>query len=432
MLTVRVATVPKLTKTIVESAEPRPRQFTIWCSELKGFGVYILPTGKRTYFADYRNADGSRKRMTLGRHGVITCEEARKLAVATLGGVVKGADPAAERASRRAALTVSELCDLYLEAADKGLVTTRFHKPKRASTLAVDRGRIGRHIVPLVGSKKADRLTRADIQRMADDIAGGKTAGTFKTKLRGKAVVTGGAGTARRVVELFGGIWTWAERRGHVAGRSPAHGVETQKGDPKDRILSPPELARLGAVLKEKEEAFPFAVAAVRLILLTGARREEVVGLRWSEFDAAGSCLRLEKTKTGRSMRPIGSPVVALLSALPRDENEFVFPNRSGKRPADLKKQIAGLFDAAGLDDARSHDCRRTFSTTADELGYSEATAGAIIGHASRGVTARHYIRRPDAALVEAADKVAKLIERRMKGIEAQVVELPRGQKGEG
>jgi integrase len=421
----------KLTKRIVDEAEPREAAYFIWCGDLSGFGVRIHPTGKRTYYVDYRNGDGARKRMKLGDHGKITAEEARKQAVAMLGGVVKGGDPLAERSSRRAALTVSELCDLYLEAADKGLVTTRFHKPKRASTLAVDRGRIARHIVPLIGSKKADRLTRADVQRMADDIAGGKTAGTFKTKLRGKAVVTGGAGTSRRVVELFGGIWTWAERRGHVAGRSPTHGVETQKGDPKDRILSPAELARLGAVLKDREDALPFAVAAVRLILLTGARREEIVGLRWSEFDAVGSCLRLEQTKTGRSMRPIGAPVVALLSALPRDENEFVFPNRSGKRPADLKKQIAGLFNAAGLDDARSHDCRRTFSTTADELGYSEATAGSIIGHASRGVTARHYIRRPDAALVEAADKVAKLIERRMNGMEAQVVELPREAKGE-
>lgn len=416
----------KLTKTAVEAAEPRQKQFTIWCSELKGFGAYVLPTGKRTYFVDYRNADGSRKRMTIGRHGVITCEEARRLAMSTLGGVVKGDDPAAERASRRAALTVRELCDLYLEAARKGLVTTRFRKPKRPSTIAVDEGRVARHIVPLIGSKKADRLTRADVQRMADDIASGKTAAVVKTKARGVARVTGGAGTSSRVVELLGGIWTWAERRDHVTGKNPAHGVETQKGETKDRILSPPELARLGAVLRQKEPARPLAVAAVRLLALTGLRREEAVALRWNEFDPICSCLRLETTKTGRSMRPIGSPAVDLLSSLPRDESEFVFPNRGGSGSADLKKQIAALFDAAGLADARSHDLRRTFASTAAELGYGDATIGEMLGHARRGVTARHYIRRPDAALVEAADKVARAVEGYMTGAQAKVVELPK------
>jgi integrase len=109
-----------------------------------------------------------------------------------------------------------------------------------------------------------------------------------------------------RGVALYS-LGTWAERRGHVAERSPTHGVETQKGDPEDRILSPTELRPA----EGEEGALPFAVAAVRLILPTGVRREEIVRLRWREFDAAGSCLRLERTKTGRSMRPIGSPVVA-------------------------------------------------------------------------------------------------------------------------
>ena len=106
----------KLTKSVVDAATPREKQFTIWCNELKGFGLFVQPSGSRTYFVDYRNRDGVRKRMTIGRHGAITAEQARKLAIATLGETVKGQDPADERIRQRKALTVKELCERYLVA----------------------------------------------------------------------------------------------------------------------------------------------------------------------------------------------------------------------------------------------------------------------------------------------------------------------------
>src|SRR6202795_1218949 len=133
---------PKLTKSVVDAAPPRGKQFAIWCSELKGFGIFVLPSGSRTYFVDYRNRDGVRKRMTIGRHGKITAEEARKLAIVTLGETGKGRDPAEERIQQRKALTVKELCDRYLAAAEKGLVLGKGNRPKKASSLYVDRGRI--------------------------------------------------------------------------------------------------------------------------------------------------------------------------------------------------------------------------------------------------------------------------------------------------
>src|ERR1700686_5563287 len=130
---------PKLTKSVVDAATPREKQFTIWCSELKGFGIFVLPSGSRTYFVDYRNRDGVRKRMTIGRHGKITAEEARKLAIATLGEAVKGEDPAEERAMRRKSVTVRDLCERYLDAAEKGLIMGKRNRPKKASTLYIDR-----------------------------------------------------------------------------------------------------------------------------------------------------------------------------------------------------------------------------------------------------------------------------------------------------
>ncbi len=162
--------------------------------------------------------------------------------------------------------------------------------------------------------------------------------------------------------------------------------------------------------MREAGTSAPLACAALRLIALTGLRREEACSLRWAEVDEAGRCLRLESTKTGRSTRPVGRAALDLLRTLPRLSDTWVFPSRDGAGRADLKKALAGLFDAAGLAGVRSHDLRRTFASAAAEEGYSDATVGELLGHARRGVTARHYIRRPDAALVAAADRVSGLV----------------------
>ena len=153
-------------------------------------------------------------------------------------------------------------------------------------------------------------------------------------------------------------------------------------------------------------ERWPLACGALRLIALTGLRRGEAYGLRWREIDLERSCVRLVDSKTGRSARPLGIAAIEHLRSLPKRHDEFVFPGRSGGS-ADLKKQVAALFDAAGLKDARGHDLRRTLASLAADLGYSDATIGELIGHAKRGVTERFYIRPLDAALVAAADEVS-------------------------
>jgi Phage integrase family len=164
------------------------------------------------------------------------------------------------------------------------------------------------------------------------------------------------------------------------------------------------------ANVRDQERLHPLPVAALRLLALTGLRREEACGLRWREIDWSSNCLRLDQTMTGKSTRPIGKAAMHLLSTLPRGQSEWCSPGRAGTEKADLKKRIAMLFDAAGLRDVRSHDLRRTFATIAADEGYSDATIAELLGHARRGVTARHYIRPPDAALVAAADRVAARI----------------------
>jgi site-specific recombinase XerC len=399
---------PKITKRVVDGLKPADgKDIFTWDSELRGFGVRVKPSGTASFLIQYRTPQGQTRRLAFAKVGTLTPEEARTKARELLAEVVKGNDPSRDRHEMRQALTVTELCERYMEAARAGLVSTRFGRAKRRSTIAIDEGRISRHIVPLIGNRIAASLMRHDVQRMAHDIAAGKTAAVIKTKPRGVARVTGGAGNATRIVGLLGGIFTWGEKRGFVSGANPCHRLELRADGAEDRMLSAEELVRLGKVLRQHEADAPLAVAALKLIALTGLRRAEAYGLRWAEIDLDGSCLRLTETKSGRSMRAIGVAAVEHLRSLPRLHPQYVFPNSTGSGPADLVKRIAALFNEAGLHDARGHDLRRTFASLAADEGYSDATIGELLGHARQGVTRRHYIRRPDAALVAAADRVA-------------------------
>lgn len=414
---------PNLTKRVVDAAEPANSEFFIWCSSTPGFGVRVYPSGKRVFVCQVRVGRATR-RVKIGVYGPYTVEQARQRAQEIIRAAAEGRDPQREKAELRNAITVSEMCDQYLEAAGANLVMTRFRRPKGSATLKIDEGRVARHIKPLIGNLRARDVTRSDVQRMADAITRGSTAGVFKGKSRGKAKVTGGAVAAARTVGLLGGVYAWAEKRMLVPGPNPAHGIETAHGIAKDRTLGATELVALGAAAEALSAVTPAAAAAVRLIALTGMRREEACGLRWSEIDWTGSCLRLERTKTGRSVRPLGRAARDLLEALPRLSDEWVFPNRTGAGSADLKKSIAAIFDKAGVHDARSHDLRRTFASIAADEGYSDSTVGDLLGHSRRGVTARHYIRRPDAALVSAADRISSIVDRLLRGETGEVLEL--------
>jgi integrase len=417
----------KITKSLVDTLRPIPTDdLFVWDTDLRRFGLRLKPSGAGAYLILYRIAGRKQRMNTFARVGTITPDEARKTAKRLLAEVDAGGDPKAKKQVAREALSVSEVCGLYLEAARAGLVVTNKKRIKAESTLGVDEGRISRHIVPLLGKLVANELAgRTDIlQRFYDDVASGKTARTIKTKARGLARITGGAPAAKRAVGLFGGIWTWASKRGLVEGVNPARGVEMIADQTSERVLSAPELVALGGALRDHEVDKPMAVAALRLIALTGLRANEAAGLRWREIDAATQCLRLESTKTGRSMRPLGKAALDLLSPLPRLHFEYVFPNRDGSGPADLKKSLADLFDAAGLPDARAQTLRRTFATIAADEGFGDATIGEILGHARRGVTQRSYIRRPDAALVAAADRVADRIAAMLDGRLAEVIKI--------
>ncbi|TLG75151.1 site-specific integrase [Methylocystis sp. B8] len=416
----------RLTKQFCDTWRPSKDDDVAWDEATECFGLRAIRKGEgfRKTFVVQKKGAGKK---TIGPYGLLTLDQGRKAARELLARLALGENPIADERKRRDALTVAELCEQYLDAARAGLVVTNKKRVKAESTVSIDEGRVARHIIPLLGKLPANSLAgRADLlQRFYDDVAAGKTAGKIKTKTRGMARVQGGAPAAKRAVGLFGGIWTWASKRGLVEGANPTRGVDMAADATRERILAAHELANLGQAMRGAAERETMAAAAVRILALTGMRREEAVSLRWREIDAATQCLRLEATKTGRSMRPIGRAALDYLQTLPRLHDEFVFPNRDGTGAADLKKQIAAIFDDAKLTDARSQTLRRTFASIAADEGYGDATIAELLGHSRRGVTQRSYIRRPDAALVAAADRVAARIAAAMDGQGADVVSLP-------
>jgi integrase len=418
----------KLTKRTVSSIPPdATRDIYAWDNEVRGFGLRIKPSGVRSFIVQYRNANGVSRRVTIGKYGVVTVDEARALAKLALAEVIKGGDPATKRTEDRRAMTVSQLCHAYLEAAEKGLVLGKRAQPKKPSTLYADKGRIMRHILPLLGRRIVRDLSAPDIARFMRDVAAGKTADNVKTRARGRAIVTGGRGTATRTVGLLGGILSFAVSEG-VISMNPARGVKRPADQRREIRLSLEQYQLLGVALADAQARGenPVALAAIKLLALTGCRRGEIEGLRWSEVDQAGHCLRLLDSKEGRSIRPLGRAALVLLSDLPR-EGEFVLPSGSPGRPSSgLPKSWRRIFKQTSLSGLTPHGLRHAFASVAADLGYAEPTIAALLGHATRTMTAR-YIHHPDVALIAAADAVSDLIAAALDGANtAQIIPLGR------
>jgi hypothetical protein len=154
----------KLTKRTVVAVVPDPLRDTyVWDAEVRGFGLRVKSSGVRSFIVQYRNSSGISRRITLGKFGVLTVEQGRKLAKRALADVINGGDPAASRSEERKAMTVRQLCRVYLDAAEKGLILGKRGHPKKPSTLYVDQGRITRHILPLLGNRLVRDITTPDI-----------------------------------------------------------------------------------------------------------------------------------------------------------------------------------------------------------------------------------------------------------------------------
>ncbi len=386
----------------------RPGQ-TVWDASLSGFGARRQKSDAVSYVLYYRTGEGRQRWYTIGRHGAPwTPESAREEAKRLLGDVAHKSDPAGEKRTARSAQTVSELCDLYLADAVDGRLVTRRRAPKKASTLATDRGRIERHIKPLLGRRAVASVTREDVESFMHDVATGKTAGKTKTKPRGLAHVRGGRGTASRTVGLLGAIFTYAVRH-RMRSDNPAHGVMRPADGSRKRRLTDDEYKVLGNALCEAEAAniWPAAIAAARFLALTGWRSGEVLGLREDEIDLGRRTAKLGDTKTGSSMRPLSHAACDVLRGLTRSGNLVFAATRGEGRMTGFPKLWARIMKLDGLpSDVTPHTLRHSFASLANDLGYSEPTIAALIGHQGHSITSR-YIHSADPLLLAAADAIA-------------------------
>lgn len=411
----------RLSKRNIDLLRSGDDRLVYWDDDLAGFGLRVEPSGNKTFFVRYRPGGGRnapKRFLTIGRYGKLTPDQARTEARKVISAGELGLDPAAERLQKRKEIKIADLCDLYLEM---GVET------KKPLTVKGDRGRINGHIKPLIGMKRVSEVTVADVERLMKDIAAGKTKADFKTgKSRSRVIVRGGKGAATRTVGLLGGIFTFAQRQG-IRADNPCRGIKRYPDKASERFLSPSEIGNLGEALWKVESKGASTIAAniIRLLILTGARRNEIAGLEWSEVDIERSCLRLKDSKTGAKVIQLGAPAIQILSALrPTLGSQYVFPATSGTSHFQgIKRVWQAVRKEAGFQDLRLHDLRHSFASIGLASGDTLHMIGALLGHSNARTTSR-YAHLADDPKRNAANRISGQIAEALGGNRYNVVSL--------
>jgi integrase len=395
---------PRITKRTVDAAQPDTTGADrfLWDAEVKGFGLRVKPSGVKSYVLKYRIGSRTR-RLTIGKHGSPwTPEQARRRALDLLRDVKDGRDPATEKAEARKDLTIADLANLYL---DQGPA----EKPnKKPSSWVTDRSNIERHIKLLLGRKLAKALTQVDVARFQADVAMGRSKADIKTKSRGRAIVEGGKGTAARSLAVLGAMLQFGMDRGLIV-TNPARGIRLLKGEKKERFLSDLEVATLADTLAamEAETAISSTAAtAVRLLLVTGCRKSEILMLRWEWVDVERRCLRLPDSKTGAKVVPLAAAALELLDGISRGpESIFVLSAaKGGGHYTGIQKDWDRIRTRAGLAGLRLHDLRHSFASFAVADGHPLFMIGKVLGH--------KQVRTTEGYAHLAADPVRAVAER--------------------
>ena len=350
----------KLTKTRVERIPPEPGTDVLrWDDVLPSFGVRVKPSGVRSYIVQYRNRAGRSRRITIGRHGLFTVEQARKVARRVLLAAADGQDPADERAEKRPTLTIADLGERYVDE--------HARPKKKPSSVKADLCNLKNHILPALGRRAIADVSRADIARLHHSMR----------------ATPGGA---NRTLALLSKMFNLAERWGlRPDGTNPCRHVERYRERKRQRFLSDEELARLGNALERAErDGFGScsAVAAIRLLIFTGCRSSEILGLRWEHVDQQRNLLRLPDSKTGARIVPLNAPALAVLSQLERNGFPWVLPGRRDRSHlVNLSKPWDSIRKLARLHGLRLHDLRHSFASVGASSGLGLPMIGKLLGH---------------------------------------------------
>ncbi len=418
----------RLTKRLVDSAAPTSEaEFRIWDASVRGFFLRVWPGGRKTYCLKAR-ANGVQRWVTIGEHGAPwTPEMARDKALELITALNRGEDPCAilgQAANTDAPLptivepkalqptTISELFDLYLREGpqDKPL--------KRESSWGVDRSCYIRHIQPLLGDRVAAHLRPSDLAAFQAKVAAGETSADIKTKKQGRAIVTGGPGVAARAMRCLSAMLNWAIWR-ELLKDNPAKHVQKYRDAERDRPLTEDEARRVWAALDDAETAWLLTrdmADIIRLIMLTGARRNEIVELQWSEVDLDRSRLVLPpvRTKIGGLNRSriiaLSDPARLIIEKRTPGRGTWVFMSERVDKPlVGVNRAWEKVRAIIGLPDVRLHDLRQSFATFAVEGGASLYVVGKSLGHRKSASTER-YAHIGDLPQRGVADLVAARI----------------------
>ncbi len=376
---------PKITKRLVEAAEVRDKDYIIFDSEIPGFGARILPSGRRSYLVQYR-ADRKFRRMSLGLHGILTTEKARAQAIKVLGRVKEGEDPASDRQQARSDLTVDDLGHRVIEEH-----ALQHCKPR---TVAGYRYYLKSYIHDRIGHLRVSEISRADIAKLHHD-------------LRFAPI------QANRCLQFLSKAFNLAEVWGlRPDGSNPCRHVAKYLEKKRERFLDAAELRRVGEVLRELEVEgveLSSAILAVRLLILTGCRLNEIMTLKWEHIDFTECVLRRPDSKTGAKIVHLGEPAIKYLKAAKRTEsNPWVITGTlEGQRLSDLQPFWQRVRARAGLKDVRIHDLRHTFASVAVASGQGLPMIGKLLGHTQVQTTAR-YAHLAAEPIKNAANEVSK------------------------
>ena len=387
----------RITKRLVDRLRPTDAEHFVWDDTLIGFGVRVQCTGVKSYVVKYRAGSGRgapTRRVTLGKVGTLTPDEARTLARKTLGAVAHGRDPAALKAAERRASTLRELAEIFL---------AEHVEAKRKPTTATHyRSLLEKVVLPELGSRKAEQVTPSDLAKL-------------HSKMRNRPY------QANRMLEVVGSLYSFAGKRKILPlGFNPARGIEQYPEKGRERFLTADELARLGDAVREAETlGLPYdiddskptakhapkeahrrtkiglhAAAAVRLLIFTGARLREILNLRWEHVDFERGLLLLPDSKTGKKAIVLNAPALDILANLPRVGAYVIAGQAAGtdddKPRSDLNRPWRAIVKQAGLAGLRIHDLRHTHASVGAGLGLGLPIIGKLLGHTQPSTTARY------------------------------------------
>jgi integrase len=404
----------KLTKGEVDNLKPSDKDVFVWGDDPKGFGVKIFTSGVKSFVFQYRTKEGKTRRYTIGKlSDTLTADQAKKKAKELFFDVMAGNDPMGHKQTRREAITVETLLNRYVESPT--------FAEKATTTKATDKGRIERHLIPLIGNKFADLLTADDVRRAQNAIRDGKTAGRFKTIARGLAKVTGGAGTADKSVLILRAAYAWAISEG-ILKDNPAASIKVAQPGQRETILGGSDdyaqLFRTLSKMENEQRIRPNVADAIRLIALTGARRGEVVGLLWQHVDLKAGLITLppKAHKTGaRTGKPriIGLPAEAqaIIARQPEGEpTDYVFKPSKGKGRLNIAKPWMDVREEAKFpDNLGLHGLRHSLASHLAMAGASAVELMEAMGHKQVSTTQRyiHFAERARTTLAERAALMA-------------------------